>query len=393
MISNKRDIFSIIGIFIILLFSFSCETNNLSNKNYLDKTNTKIPVLHLNISSFENGFSHGKLLKKEITENIDLWKLDLSKRFNGQSDSIIKKFLNCTNYVPTIKKWTPELYKELEGISKGAEIDFNTLFAFQLIDEFWAQEKFLANHHCTSLAVNNFRRNGEANYNAQTIDIPVFYHKNPVILNISTDKSSKLITTFAGYLGINGMNKNISVTENSLTALKFSKDGLPVAFVSREILDCKDFNEAVNFVKTIEHASGQNYIIASNKNIVSLECSADLVTEYWASADKLYTLHGNTPFTNNSFNENYRNQLITFYGAVPESIFYNDPKVQTLKKYFLDNANPNESGIKEILGSHSICNETTFLTTIMELGKSKNKMFISLNKSDRKKYFELTLEK
>ncbi|MFA8341772.1 MAG: C45 family autoproteolytic acyltransferase/hydrolase [Rhodothermaceae bacterium] len=391
--TSLKNILAISSILIMLLISFSCKTSSFSNENYLDKTSFKIPIIHLNKSSFENGFSRGKLLKDEIRENINLWKTELSKKFKSNPDSIINKFLNHTNYLPSINKWTPELYKELEGISKGAEIDFKTLFAFQLIDEFWTHEEFLANHHCTSLAINNFKITGEANYNAQTIDIPTYFHKNPVILKISSNNSSKLIVTFAGYLGINGINQNISVTENSLTKLKYSENGLPVTFVSRGILECKNFNDAVSFVKRVKHASGQNYIISSNKNIISLECSADVITEYWANDNMLYTFHGNNPLTNKSFNEEYKNLLIAFYGGVPKEITHSDPKLKTLEKYFSENNYYNKNSIKEILASSSICNSTTFLTTIMELGESQNRILILPKKSGLNEYFELSIEK
>ena len=179
-------------------------------------------------------YIHIRYAKYRINELIGLWKQDLEAKYQMPADTFIKVFLDSTNYIPSIKKWTPELLDEVKGISKGSGIDFNTLFAFQLVDEIWTNARLIKMpHHCTSIAVNNFLRSGGINYNAQTIDIPPFYHDYPVLLDIKDKNSgsSKLVMTFAGYIGINGLNEKISVTENSLTALKGALNGLPVAFV------------------------------------------------------------------------------------------------------------------------------------------------------------------
>jgi len=389
-----------IKILIIILFPvifISCETKSTGSDNViLDTTHTDLPILHLNGTAFENGVQHGKLLRKEINELIGLWKQELEAKYQMPADTFIKVFLDSTNYIPSIKKWTPELLDEVKGISKGSGIDFNTLFAFQLIDEIWTNARLIKiQHHCTSIGVNNFLRGDGNNYNAQTIDIPPFYHDYPVLLDIKDKNSgsSKLVTTFAGYIGINGLNENISVTENSLTNLKSALNGLPVAFVSRGILERKTFDDAVSFIKTIKHASGQNYIIASRNNIISLECATDLITEYWPDSTKHYTFHGNNPLTNNSFHPFYNNYLKNLYGAIPEAISISDRKVETVKKQLTKNMTINAETIKNILSKEPICNQNTFALTIMELNKKYNRLYISLNKSDSTKYMEFKLKK
>jgi len=312
------------------------------------------------------------------------------------ADTFIKVFLDSTNYIPSIKKWTPELLDEVKGISKGSGIDFNTLFAFQIVDEIWTNARLIKMpHHCTSIAVNNFLQNGGINFNAQTIDIPSFYHDYPVLLDIKDKNSgsSKLVMTFAGYIGINGLNENISVTENSLTALKSALNGLPVAFVSRSILERKTFDDAVSFIKTIKHASGQNYIIASRTNIISLECATDLITEYWPDSTKYYTFHGNNPLRNNSYHPFYNNYLKNLYGAIPEAISISDKKVEAVKRQLTKNTTINAETIKNILTKEPVCNQNTFAITIMELNKKYNRLYISLNKSNSTKYMEFKLKK
>ena len=391
---------TVIKILVIILFPvifISCETKSTDSDNgILDTTHTDLPILHLNGTAFENGEQHGKLLRKEINELIGLWKQDIEAKYQMPADTFIKMFLDSTNYIPYIKKWTPELLDEVKGISKGSGIDFNTLFAFQLVDEIWTNARLIKMpHHCTSLGVNNFIKDGGTNWNAQTIDIPSYYHKFPVLLDIKdkNSNSKKLVTTFAGYIGINGLNENISVTEDSLANLKSALSGLPVAFVSRGVLERKTFNDAVSYIKSIKHASGQNYIIVSRSNIISLECATDLIKEYWPDSTKYFTFHGNNPLTNNSYHPFYNNYLKNLYGAIPEAISISDKKVETVNRQLTKNTTINAETIKNILSKEPVYNQNTFAITIMELNKKYNRLYISLNKSDSTKYMEFKLKK
>lgn len=391
---------TVIKILVIILFPvifISCETKSADSDNViLDTTHTDLPILHLNGTAFENGEQHGKLLRKEINELIGLWKQDIEAKYQMPADTFIKMFLDSTNYIPSIKKWTPELFDEVKGISKGSGIHFNTIFAFQLVDEIWTNARLIKMpHHCTSLGVNNFIKDGGTNWNAQTVDIPTYYHKFPVLLDIKDKNSNsrKLVTTFAGYIGINGLNENISVTENSLTNLKSALNGLPVAFVSMGVLERKTFDDAVSYIKTIKHASGQNYIIVSRSNIISLECATDLIKEYWPDSTKYYTFHGNNPLTNNSYHPFYNNYLKNLYGAIPEAISISDKKVETVNRQLTKNTTINAETIKNILSKEPVYNQNTFAITIMELNKKYNRLYISLKKSDSTKYMEFKLKK
>ena len=376
---------------------FSCGTKSTNSENViLDTTHPDLPILYLNGTDFENGLQHGIFLRKEINELIELWKQDLESNYQIPAETFIKVFLDSTDYITAIKKWTPELLDEVKGISEGSGIDFNTLFAFQLTDEIWTNARLIdIPHHCTSLGVNNFLKDGGTNWNAQTIDIPSYYHKSQVLLDIKDENSNsrKLVTTFAGYIGINGLNENISVTENSLTNLKSALNGLPVAFVSRGILERKTFDDAVSFIKTIKHASGQNYIIVSRSNIISLECATDLITEYWPDSTKQYTFHGNNPLTNSSYHPFYNNYLKNLYGAIPETISISDRKVETVKRQLRKNETINAEMIKNILSKEPVCNQNTFATTIMEFNEHYNQLYITLHKSDSTKYMEFKLKK
>jgi len=392
-----KTVIKILIIVLAPLTLISCGTKSTTDTDYviLDTTYPDLPILHLNGTAFENGFQHGKLLRKEINKLIGLWKQDLEAKYEMPADTFVKMFLDSTNYIPSIKKWTPELLDEVKGISKGSGIDFNTLFAFQLTDEIWTNARLIdIPHHCTTVGINNYKKDGGSNYIAQNIDITPFYHGFEVLLDIKNKKTGtrKLITTFAGYIGANGLNKQIGITENSLTDLKSSFNGLPVCFISRGILEKTSFEEAISFIKKIKHASGQNYIIGSKQNIVSLECASDLITEYWPDSSKRYTFHTNRPLTNNSYHPAYVAYLKNLYGAVPESISFSDKRLETIRNKILNNSSIDIKTLEEVLSTEPICNSNTFASTIMEFNENYSELKISPGKPDSTEYIVFRID-
>ena len=97
---------------------------NKSVQDYLKTPNSSIIVVVLEGSAYERGLTHGKTLKKEINEVVAIWKNHLESDYKLKADSFIEHFLKKTDFLPAIKKWTPNLFKEVLGISDGAGIDF-----------------------------------------------------------------------------------------------------------------------------------------------------------------------------------------------------------------------------------------------------------------------------
>ncbi len=394
---------TVIKILIIALMPFmsiSCGTKSTALDNVvLDTTNPTLPILHLNGTAYENGLLHGKLLQKEINELVGLWKQHLEEKYQIPADTFINIFLDSTNYIPSIKKWTPELLDEVKGISKGSGVNFHTLFAFQLIDEIWTNARLInIPHHCTSVGINNYKKDGSSNIIAQNIDITPFYHGFEVLLDIKNSNSGtrKLVTTYAGYLGVNGLNNQIGITENSLTDLKSSLDGLPVCFISRGVLEKNSFDEAISFIKNVKHASGQNYIVGSKENIVSLECASDQITEYWPDSSKNYTFHANKPLTNNSYHPaylDYLDYMKNLYGAGATTITSSDRRLDTVMNKILNNNSIDIEIIEEILSTEPVCNSLTFASTIMEFNENYSELKISPGKPDSTEYIVVRIDK
>ena len=393
----KSILIIILTIAVFNVFISSVNIDGDSRKDViLDTTYSNLPILHLNGTPYENGLQHGKIMKNSILELVGLWKNDIEKKYQISADKFITTFLDSTDYIPSIKKWTPNLLEEIRGISDGSGIDFNTIFAFQLIDEIWTNARLInISHHCTSVGINNYKKDGSPNYIAQNIDITPFYHGFEIILDIKDKKtgSRKLVTTFAGYIGANGLNKHIGITANTLSDLKSSLNGLPVCCIARGVLEKTSFEEAVDFIKNIKHASGQNYIVGSNHDIISLECASDLVTEYWPDSTKNYTFHANRPLINNSYHPAYLAYLKALYGSIPESVSFSDQRLESIKNIILNNQHISLVTIKDALSKKPICNSNTFVSTIMEFGNEYSELRISPGKPDSTEYILFRIKK
>ncbi len=361
---KKNVIFIALFIFAITLYPERCPSKSI-----------KYAVLEG--SPYNRGFYHGKTLKKDIIELIQKWKKYITDSYKIEADLYIKKFLEKTDFMSAIKKWTPELLEEIKGISDGSGIHFNTIYAFQLLDEIWVHGRdVLANHHCTSIGVN--RQGERPTLAAQNMDIPVFYHGYQILFHIKHDKSDleSFVLSVPGFIGLNGMNNcPVSIHCNALQQLEYSGDGLPVAFIVRGVLKQNSFKKAVDFIHTIKHASGQNYIISGINKSLSFECSAQKVNQYVPFKGAEITYHTNHPLVNDNYSTKYLN-LLKQKGKTIEQGLYRCDRFVSLEKRLKNRTEPiGIEVIKSTLSSHDtgkwdICNKTTFSCTIMVLSET-----------------------
>jgi hypothetical protein len=258
-----------------------------------------LKVLHLSGSAYERGLQHGTQLRPEIATIVGLWKEDLRKTTGKDPDSLIRRFLGETDFTPAIKRWTPDLLDEVRGIADGAKQPFETMFAFQLVDELWVFIDKGAADHCTSLGV--ARHGARPAYVAQNMDLETFRNGFQSVLHIAGTASSpeQFVFTSAGLIGVNGVNsRSVAIACNTLMQLNASADGLPVAFVVRGVLAQTAGEDAVTFVTRVKHASGQNYIVGTGDRVHDFEASSGVVVEFRPAGDGSVVYHTNHPLAN-----------------------------------------------------------------------------------------------
>lgn len=336
---------------------------------------------------YQRGLIHGESLKRPIHDLVELWKDDLQHGFEREADELIQQFLGKTNFLSSIKKWAPDLLEEIRGIAYGAGISFDTMLAFQFLDELWLNMDGILKEHCSSLGFN--AEGSEPTYLAQNIDIEEFYDGFQILLHIKYPDSDleAFVSSFAGMIGLNGMNnKALGICCNAEFQLNHAREGLPVAFVVRGVLRQRTEREAITFLKDIHHASGQNYVIGGPQKVYDFECSSNQVTQYKPKGHEDLVWHTNHPLANDDYSPSYKTMLEN--GKGPEVPVNSVTRFQSLKRQLGGElTSPRLAKIKKVLASkdsleHPICGSKgegefyhsiglfTFASTIMVLSES-----------------------
>jgi len=269
-------------------------------------TSQELRVLVLEGPPRECGRIHGETLRPEIKDLLTGWKEGLGKDTGFDPEAYLAQFLQETDFLQAITRWTPDLLEEVQGIAEGAGADFNTILAHQLPDEeWWCRREFKrrqsepGGEHCSGLGV--FGQADGSALIAQNMDVPIWYDGYQTLLRIQAPGAGleTLVFTAAGLIALNGLNDHsVGVCVNTLLQLNYTSDGLPVAFAVRGALAQGTHADAVAFVQRIKHASGQNFIVGGPQAVLDFECSANQVVPFipYPGAKRVY--HTNHPLAN-----------------------------------------------------------------------------------------------
>jgi hypothetical protein len=255
--------------------------------------------LFLDGTPYLRGLTHGKALGSRIQALVARWKDELEQGSGMNADELIVRFVDRTDYVAAMLRWTPDLLDEIRGIADGACVELDTMLCFQLVDELWNNLEVAFPEHCSSLGLPP--QGGEPAFLAQTMDIERFRDGSQVVLHIRYPDSDleSLVLTSAGMIGLNGLNNRaVGICCNALMQLTSATSGLPVACVVRGVLQKQSLAEALDLCRTVDHASGQNYLIGGPDGVVALECSANQVVQLPVQGGGGAIWHTNHPLAN-----------------------------------------------------------------------------------------------
>jgi len=294
---------------LVLGLLFSCS-GRIDTADGVSSQPRQLKVVVLEGSPYHRGLIHGKTLHKEIVQLVQIWKTNLAETFNADADRFISAFLKQTDYVPAIRRWTPDLLEEIRGIADGSELPFDTILAFQLLDEIWVNGKAVrrevASEHCSGLGV--AKKGTNPAHVAQNMDLESFRDGFQTVLHIKAEggRPEQFVFTFAGFIAANGMNsRSIGICANTLSQLRHGREGLPVACVIRGALERTTLNDAIQFLKQVKHASGQNYILGGGDRVCDFECSAGKVVSFTPTSDAGVVYHTNHPLANDDYDAEY----------------------------------------------------------------------------------------
>lgn len=377
----------LVGFVVLATATLVAQQPEAAQSKALQAKRPPLRVIKLTGNPFDRGVAHGKALKAEIHVLVEKWKADLRKTYEMDPDEFIRRFHQKTDFETAIGKWTPGLLEEVRGIAKGAELDYETVYVFQLIDEVWAQGRAaVKGDKCTAIGVD--RRAGQPTIVAQNLDIPRWYHGHQTLLHITDEKTGlqTFVVTLPGLVGANGMNSaRIGVAVNTLLQLNPCQDGLPVAFVVRGVLRHDDWHKARAFLYEVRHASGQNYTLGGPDVAHSFECSAGRVNRFVPFDGARYTWHTNHPLVNEEWSKVHLARARR-EGKKPKEALRVCPRFEELRERLKRGTVVDEAAVVAALSSKDarvpICNSHTFACTILCLGP-KPELRIAAGGADR----------
>jgi isopenicillin-N N-acyltransferase like protein len=330
------------------------------------------PVLHLSGTPRIQGREHGGALRKSIAEVRERWRASLTTRFGVHPDTFIETFLAETKFLAAMRRWSPSLIEEIEGIAEGSGRPLAETMAFQFMDEEWwfgamrYRQPRAALDRCSVIAI----RAGadRAPILAQNMDLRAYHDGGQAVISIARDdQPHATVMTICGMIGLCGANDSgVGVAVNTLWQLPSAADGLPVACVMREVLARRSLTEASDWIRRPRHASGQHYLVGDPGDFTSLEASATLVNAVpWAESSASF-VHTNHPLNDrktriNPAEENSRAR----YDTLCQRIANQALTIEEVKAALSDRNGPHPISVKPL--EDEAIGVMTFASIVMEL--------------------------
>jgi hypothetical protein len=260
----------------------------------------------------ERGEAFRALIHEQIERNIYL---SLLVEPSIDPVAFVDQFVRETGHLNAAEKRTPHLVEEVKGISEGSGISFNGIFALSCPDEMIRYAEWLAGKQafaCSSLGC--FREENTPALMGQNLDTAEIAQGLITLLHIHSDTAPEvLIVAQPGSLGSIGLNRSpLGVCVNTIN-LKSNRNGLPLQFISRALLEKFYLNDAVEFLQEIVPGAAQNFMIGDAEQVLDFECSGSKVVQFIPKEGARRVWHTNHHLANNDI-------IPEYYPIAPDSL-------------------------------------------------------------------------
>jgi isopenicillin-N N-acyltransferase like protein len=267
-----------------------------------------LPVVQLSGSPRDRGRADGEALRQPIAEIRQRWRASVSARFGVHPDVFITTLLAENHFLDAMRRYSPSLLEEIEGIAEGSGRPHAETLAFQFMDEEWwfgARRYAAAAQQLNRCGVIASRTaEGQPPILAQNMDLRAYHDGGQAVLRIIGDhggerEANLTILTICGMVALCGANDlGLGVAVNTLWQLPSSSEGLPVACVVRGLLAQRNLSEAASWIAQTPHASGQHYMLGDPDGFASFEASGKSVRQVSWDATAPNFIHTNHPISN-----------------------------------------------------------------------------------------------
>lgn len=254
-----------------------------------------LTVLHVAGTPRERGEAYGEQARGLIQTAVERWREDLCRSVPVSVEEHLDRLVHQTGFVRRAQQLTPDLLEEIAGISDASGVGQAQMLALNLMDEdWWIRRRYglEPDGHCTAIGVPG--GNGLDVMVGQNMDLPPWMDELQLVLSITDPASGQrvLAPTIAGMIATNAMNNHgVAICLNTLNQLPCSSDGLPVAFIVRRVVQERTLSAAVAIVRTLPHASGQNYLLGAPDGVHDLEAAATGVRDFGGAGILIHTNH------------------------------------------------------------------------------------------------------
>lgn len=247
------------------------------------------------------GEAFGESCRELIAEALGRWRRSVA--VDGLDPSLWAATLSGqAGYLLAIERLAPRFLAFMRGAARGAGQPFREVLASNMMDEDWllrprAIPRGTATREpleaCTVLGgptVDGFA-------GGQNMDIQPWVEGLQVIVELETSEAcGNLLFASAAQVPTCGMStQGIGMLLNTVSQLRSNLEGLPICALQFELLHQPNRRAAVNFLRSVPHASGQAFTVTDATGVTCLECGADGVVEVPPDPSTGVVVHTNHP--------------------------------------------------------------------------------------------------
>lgn len=210
---------------------------------------------------YERGVQYGKQAKIQILKAREHYK----SYFGGRGDEWDSVCRFALRYSEMLEEAFPDLLEEARGIAKGAEVEFADIM---VINCRYEMSKFPKVPECTTGAALAGSTEEKCTYSFKNWDFSKGVLDHVVILHIITEDGTRIMgLTEAGQMIRDGFNNyGLSIGTNNLQSVHdHSGFGIPVTFLRRKILMCRNFADAEKLIKEAVRTVSNNILLTDAK--------------------------------------------------------------------------------------------------------------------------------
>lgn len=245
----------------------------------------KLPLIKVSGSHYDMGYQCGHQCSEKIRRLTNY----ILRKINERSPTTLSDAIFRTKpFISYVEEYTPNLAEEMKGMADGAAVSLEEAYLPHV------GFMFVMNLGCTTLAISADKmsesgpimgKNKDWDFDLEDLGTMVHFtpHEGPVTL----------MYTWAGTFATDGINsEGLGVFSNGLWCEGSPREGLPMSFIYRHLLEQSTVDDAIGVIRKIKRSQSFNFLLAHvSSEIKNLETTID--DDRVLEAEEGYLVHTN----------------------------------------------------------------------------------------------------